>query len=60
MDLSLIDDLIGLFSVHRNPKAIEFNLDISGWKTSNVVKAESMFYGAKRFNQDISGWNTKV
>ena len=59
LDLSLIDDLSGLFSVHRNPKAIEFNLDISGWKTSNVVNANSMFYGAEEFNQDISGWNTQ-
>ena len=59
LDLSLIKDLSELFSVRTNPNAKEFNLDISGWKTHNVVNANSMFYGAEEFNQDISGWNTQ-
>ena len=35
-----------------------FNIDISGWDTSNVTNMVQMFYGASAFNQNIRGWNT--
>jgi surface protein len=35
-----------------------FNLDISGWDTSNVTNMSGIFDNATSFNQDISGWNT--
>ena len=33
-----------------------FNYDISGWDTSNVVDMNNMFDNAKAFNQDLSKW----
>lgn len=36
----------------------DFNDDISGWDTSNVVTMSLMFCRARSFNQDISAWDT--
>ncbi|MCR9943918.1 BspA family leucine-rich repeat surface protein [Vibrio owensii] len=35
-----------------------FNVDISGWDTSNVTDFSSMFAYTTGFNHDIGGWNT--
>ena len=33
-----------------------FDYDISGWDTSNVVNMTNMFFDAQAFNQDLTGW----
>ncbi len=34
-----------------------FNLNITGWNTSNITNMAGLFNGASIFNQDISTWN---
>ena len=36
----------------------EFNQDISGWDTGDVLYLEGMFQNAQAFDHDISAWNT--
>jgi surface protein len=36
----------------------EFNSDISGWNTTNVINMPNMFNGCVKFNSDISLWKT--
>ena len=48
-----VQDLSNAFSFLAN-----FNVDISGWDTSNVTDMENLFLGATSFNQDIGSWNT--
>ena len=38
--------------------SFNFNSDISGWDTSNVVNMSEMFYAAVSFNQPLNSWNT--
>lgn len=45
--------LAGCFQTCTN-----FNSDISGWDTSNIVNMAAMFSGAAAFNQPIGSWNT--
>jgi surface protein len=40
--------------------ATNFNQDITGWSTQEVVNMNGMFNGASAFNQNISGWNIGV
>jgi surface protein len=35
-----------------------FNLDISGWDTTNVTNMQYMFRSAAQFNQPLNSWNT--
>ena len=35
-----------------------FNSNITGWDTTNVVNMSNMFVNCKKFNQNISSWNT--
>jgi surface protein len=53
-----ITDLNGLFAQKDFGKDFsEFNGDISGWNTSNVIDMKLMFY-CSAFNGDIAKWNT--
>ena len=52
---SQITDFSRLFVIGETT---DFNLDISGWDTSNITTMSEMFAGSSTFNQDISSWNT--
>ena len=38
--------------------ASTFDLDVSGWDTSNVVNMAQTFFGAAQFDQALNGWDT--
>jgi surface protein len=53
---STVLDLSRMFAENR-----DFNLDISGWNTSNVTDMSFMFsslFGNHKFNQPIGSWDT--
>ena len=57
-DTSNVTTMYQLISLLTN-KAV-FNLEISGWDTSNVSNMAEMFAGADAFNQDIGDWDTSM
>ena len=50
-DTSNINDMSNLFAHSL------LDIDLSQWKTEQVINMEGMFYGAVWFNQDLSGWD---
>ena len=53
-----IADFSLLFASNRNPKAVSFNEDLSGWVTTCARSMEFMFAGATAFDGDVSGFET--
>jgi surface protein len=58
-DISKMDNLDNVFSDAAGWTNFNsnFNLDISGWDTSNITSMDSLFQGQMKFNQDLSNWN---
>jgi surface protein len=58
-NISLLTDLSNVFNANdRNPSAMYFNEDLSGWDTSRVTTMENLFLDARTFNGDVSTWQT--
>jgi surface protein len=59
--VSNIQDFSELFSVDRNPKAVNFNEDVSRWDVSHARTMRSMFAGSSdastSFNQPLGDWD---
>jgi hypothetical protein len=53
-----IQDFSDLFANMRNPKAENFNEDLSGWVTVNARDMSFMFAGAHAFDGDVSNFQT--
>lgn len=58
-NISLLNNLSRVFdAVHRNPRAYDFNENLTGWDTARVVTMEQLFLDARSFDGDVSTWNT--
>jgi surface protein len=57
-DVSRVDDFSSVLDERRNPKARNFNKDLSRWKVANGTSFARMFYGCHVFQSDLSDWNT--
>jgi surface protein len=58
-NISLLTDLSNVFNAYdRNPRAMYFNDNLTGWDTSRVTTLENLFLNAISFNGDISTWQT--
>ena len=58
-NISLLTNLSHVFNAYdRNPLAMYFNENLSGWDTSRVTTMEKLFFNARAFNGDISTWQT--
>ena len=59
LDVSLIEDLSGLFYNLYNIRNGVKTLDLSGWKTSNIKYMNGMFYDCDNLESlNLSGWDT--
>jgi len=56
-DVSHVTNLSHVFDAARTGKAANFNDDITGWDTGNVLDMSNMFRGTKVFKQNIGNWN---
>jgi len=56
-DVSHVTNLSHVFDAARTGKAANFNDDITGWDTGNVLDMSNMFRGTKAFNQNIGNWD---
>lgn len=58
-NISLLTNLSNVFNAQdRNPRAMYFNDNLTGWDTSRVTTMENLFLDARAFNGDISTWQT--
>jgi surface protein len=57
-DVSRVTDFTKVFDEGRNPKAKNFNEDLSRWNVSNGTSFVGMFLGCHVFQSDLSNWNT--
>lgn len=57
-NVSMVTDFSYLLAALPEDPFEEFNLDISGWQTSQVTNMSGLFSGAKAFNQPLDLWNT--
>jgi surface protein len=58
-NISLLTNLSNVFNAYdRNPRAMHFNENLSGWDTSRVTTMENLFLDARTFNGDVSTWQT--
>jgi surface protein len=58
-NISLLTDLSNVFNAYdRNPLALYFNENLTGWDTSRVITMENLFLDARAFNGDVSTWQT--
>ena len=58
-NISLLTNLSHVFNAYdRNPLAMYFNENLTGWDTSRVTTMDHLFFDARAFNGDLSTWQT--
>ena len=59
ISVETVEAILDAFNAHdRNPLALYFNDDLTGWDTSRVTTMEKLFLDARAFNGDVSTWQT--
>jgi surface protein len=56
-DVSRVNNFISIFNYMRNPKARNFNDDLSRWNVAKGTSFARMLIGCYLFNSDLSDWN---